>query len=297
VDNTEKFPSQLRHRADAVIGAAFCPPGADADDADGAGQGGQLLLRSHGFLCLVDLAAPLPTHARIHPQTHLAARNDLARRARVKQQRASHLRHAAARAAADQAAAAAAHAHGDDSQPRGLSAAALGAAALGAAGVGGALSSALKRQRSNSTGSVASAASASELVGGSGLGLGGGGGSGATPARRLRSDSITSASSDHFGGFGAGHTPLLGRFGAAGHNGGGGRYGGGSGEDEDGGNGGGHEDDLTNDSNRNFAITLKYRPVLFADYLGPGELLVVEEPWLKIMQRLPDPLFRQRFGT
>jgi hypothetical protein len=284
VDNTEKFPSQLRHRADAVIGAAFCPPGADADDADGAGQGGQLLLRSHGFLCLVDLAAPLPTHARIHPQTHLAARNDLARRARVKQQRASHLRHLA-RAAADQAA----HAQGDDSQQRVLS-----AAALSLAGVGGALSSALKRQRSNSTGSVASAASASELVGGGGLG---GSGSGATPARRLRSDSITSASSDHFGGFGASHTPLLGRFGAAGHNGGSGRYGGGSGEDEDGGNGGGHEDDLTNDLNRNFAITLKYRPVLFADYLGPGELLVVEEPWLKIMQRLPDPLFRQRFGT
>ena len=41
----------------------------------------------------------------------------------------------------------------------------------------------------------------------------------------------------------------------------------------------------------------RYRPVIFADFLGADELLIVEEPWLKIMQKLPDPLFRQRFGT
>lgn len=42
---------------------------------------------------------------------------------------------------------------------------------------------------------------------------------------------------------------------------------------------------------------IRYRPVLFADFLSAEELVVVEEPWLKIMQKLPDPLFRQRFGT
>ena len=28
----------------------------------------------------------------------------------------------------------------------------------------------------------------------------------------------------------------------------------------------------------------RYRPVIFADFLGADELLVVEEPWLKIMR-------------
>lgn len=46
-----------------------------------------------------------------------------------------------------------------------------------------------------------------------------------------------------------------------------------------------------------FLRACRYRPVIFADFLSEGELLVVEEPWLKIMQRLPDPLFRQRYGT
>lgn len=57
------------------------------------------------------------------------------------------------------------------------------------------------------------------------------------------------------------------------------------------------EEDEDDDLNRNFAITLKYRPVIFADYLSSDEMVVVEEPWLKIMNKLPDPLFRQRYGT
>jgi hypothetical protein len=260
-----------------VIGAAFSPPpegshlNGDAAHSSYSSdvKSGQLLLRSHGFLCLVDLAAPLPTHARIHPQTHLAARNDLARRTRVKQQRANHLKYLARAAAAQEAAAsAAAAADGGDGSGGGLSAAALSQGA----------SSALKRQRSNSTGSVTSTTSASEFI----TSGSGNGNSGLTPARRLRSDSVTSAGSDHLGGGGGGSH---GQYGGSSH------HGGGEGADEE------EVDDLNNDLNRNFAITLKYRPVLFADYLGPGELLVVEEPWLKIMQRLPDPLFRQRFGT
>ena len=281
MDNTEKFPSQLRHRADAVIGAAFSPPpegnhlngdaAGDSSSSSSGAAGGQLLLRSHGFLCLVDLAAPLPTHARIHPQTHLAARNDLARRTRVKQQRANHLKYLARMPANQEAAAAAA---GAASTGDGVGAANDNGLSLSAAALSHTFS-ALKRQRSNSTSSITSNTSASEFITS---------GSGSTPARRLRSDSVTSAGSDHLGG----NTPVLGRIGAAGYANG---KGGDDDDDEE------EEDDLNNDLNRNFAITLKYRPVLFADYLGPGELLVVEEPWLKIMQRLPDPLFRQRFGT
>ena len=236
-DNADKFPSQLRHRADPVIGAAFSPPAPGGGPGGGPGDG-QLLLRSHGFLCLVDLTAPLPEHARIHPPTHLAARNDLARRARVVAQARRSAQHGRPGAAAQS-----------------------GGGVLSPAALAAAVGPSAKRQRSNSVASAASAASAASETGPAGpselVSV--------TPGRRLRSDSVTSATSidnqDQ-----------------------------GTGEDEDEGEDGGAE-------NRNFALTLQYRPVIFADYLGPGEIVVVEEPWLKIMRRLPDPIVRQRFGT
>lgn len=40
----------------------------------------------------------------------------------------------------------------------------------------------------------------------------------------------------------------------------------------------------------------KYRPILHLDYLSGDELLVVECPWLKILQRLPDVLYRRKYG-
>lgn len=50
-------------------------------------------------------------------------------------------------------------------------------------------------------------------------------------------------------------------------------------------------------STTNLAMSLKYRPLLFADFIDPHSLVVVEEPWLKVMEKLPDPLYRQRYGT
>jgi len=79
VDNLDRFPPQLRHRPDAIVGAAFSPSPSCSQDA-----AGHLLLRSHGFLCLVDLSLPPPRNARIHPASHLASKNDLARRSRRK---------------------------------------------------------------------------------------------------------------------------------------------------------------------------------------------------------------------
>lgn len=70
-DNVGHLPSQLVQRPDVVVGAVFSP------------EKGALVLRSHGFLCFVDLAAPVPLNARIHPPSHLAAKNDLARRSRI----------------------------------------------------------------------------------------------------------------------------------------------------------------------------------------------------------------------
>jgi hypothetical protein len=202
-ENGDKFPSQLRFRSDPVVGLSFRPP-----NQHNKPESSKLLLRSHGFLCFVDLGAPVPTNARIHPASHLAAKNDVARRLRHIEQKKRHMKWAARLLEKK--------VHERDENE-------------------------LKRLRSNSTGSEISLTEVTSL--------------------RERSDSITSVNSDVRG--------LV--------------------DDED----DADEDDL----NRNFAITLKYRPVIFADYLSSDEMVVVEEPWLKIMNKLPDPLFRQRYGT
>jgi hypothetical protein len=47
----------------------------------------------------------------------------------------------------------------------------------------------------------------------------------------------------------------------------------------------------------NFKLHLGYQGVLAVQALGPDEVLVVEEPWIKIVSKLPDVLHRQRYGT
>jgi hypothetical protein len=47
----------------------------------------------------------------------------------------------------------------------------------------------------------------------------------------------------------------------------------------------------------NFKMHLGYQGVLAVQALGPDEVLVVEEPWIKIVSKLPDVLHRQRYGT
>ena len=47
----------------------------------------------------------------------------------------------------------------------------------------------------------------------------------------------------------------------------------------------------------NFKLHLGYQGVLAVLALGPDEVLVVEEPWIKIVSKLPDVLHRQRYGT
>ncbi|KAJ4476737.1 WD40 repeat-like protein [Lentinula aciculospora] len=41
----------------------------------------------------------------------------------------------------------------------------------------------------------------------------------------------------------------------------------------------------------------QYRPVLFVDYLGPGELLVVERPLVDVLATLPPAYFRHKYGA
>ncbi|TDL28747.1 WD40 repeat-like protein [Rickenella mellea] len=47
----------------------------------------------------------------------------------------------------------------------------------------------------------------------------------------------------------------------------------------------------------NFKVVTRYRPLLFADFLGPGELLVVERPILDILATLPPAYFKPKYGS
>ena len=49
--------------------------------------------------------------------------------------------------------------------------------------------------------------------------------------------------------------------------------------------------------NRNFSICLRYTGVIFMDFVDESELVIVEQPWLDIVNALPDALERKRYGT
>jgi len=58
------------------------------------------------------------------------------------------------------------------------------------------------------------------------------------------------------------------------------------------------EKDLKKDeANRNFTICLRYSGIIFQDFLDKNEMVVVEQPWLSIVNTLPDALERQRYGS
>ena len=46
-----------------------------------------------------------------------------------------------------------------------------------------------------------------------------------------------------------------------------------------------------------FTVIERFRPTLFAGYVDDDEMVVVQRPWLQIMQHFPDPLRVNRFGS
>jgi len=50
------------------------------------------------------------------------------------------------------------------------------------------------------------------------------------------------------------------------------------------------------DLNKNFTICLRYAGIIFQDFLGDNEMVIVEQPWLSIVNALPDALERPRYG-
>jgi len=51
------------------------------------------------------------------------------------------------------------------------------------------------------------------------------------------------------------------------------------------------------EDNKNFTICLRYSGIIFQDFLDENEMVVVEQPWLGIVNTLPDALERQRYGS
>jgi len=47
----------------------------------------------------------------------------------------------------------------------------------------------------------------------------------------------------------------------------------------------------------NVLMHLGYQGILSVDCIGVNELVVVEEPWIQIASKLPDVLYRRRYGT
>lgn len=50
-------------------------------------------------------------------------------------------------------------------------------------------------------------------------------------------------------------------------------------------------------SDWNYCLQLKYTGILGVAGMGPNQVLVVQETWMKIVNRLPDVVYRSRYGT
>ncbi len=46
-----------------------------------------------------------------------------------------------------------------------------------------------------------------------------------------------------------------------------------------------------------FRFVESYGPMLAASFMEPGHLVIVEMPWIHAAKKLPDPVYRARFGT
>jgi U3 small nucleolar RNA-associated protein 4 len=60
---------------------------------------------------------------------------------------------------------------------------------------------------------------------------------------------------------------------------------------------GANEDAEDAEADDNFKFTQHIKPIMFMAYLGEREAVIVECPWLKVMQRLPDMLRVSKYGT
>lgn len=48
---------------------------------------------------------------------------------------------------------------------------------------------------------------------------------------------------------------------------------------------------------QNYKLVTHYRPLLFVDFIGPGELVVVERPLVDVLAKLPPAFFKPKYGA
>mmetsp|Transcript_6193 Transcript_6193/g.9316 ORF Transcript_6193/g.9316 Transcript_6193/m.9316 type:complete len:938 (-) Transcript_6193:384-3197(-) len=48
---------------------------------------------------------------------------------------------------------------------------------------------------------------------------------------------------------------------------------------------------------RNCTMCLNYNSMLYLDFMGPGKMVVVEQPWLRVISSFPEPLQRRVYGV
>ena len=51
------------------------------------------------------------------------------------------------------------------------------------------------------------------------------------------------------------------------------------------------------EQNGNFTICLRYSGMLFMDFIAENEMVVVEQPWMDVVNALPDALARRVYGS
>lgn len=61
--------------------------------------------------------------------------------------------------------------------------------------------------------------------------------------------------------------------------------------------GGAHTQQQQQQSANNFKLITTYRPILFAEFIAPGELVVVERPLVDVLARLPPAYFKPKYGA
>ena len=57
------------------------------------------------------------------------------------------------------------------------------------------------------------------------------------------------------------------------------------------------EEDQQDVQRHNFKLVTHYRPLLFVDFIAPGELIVVERPLVDVLAKLPPAYFKPRYGA
>lgn len=60
-----------------------------------------------------------------------------------------------------------------------------------------------------------------------------------------------------------------------------------------------HKNDVSQEEQRssNFKMVTHYRPILHVDFLGPGELIIVERPLVDVLAMLPPAYFKPKYGA